>query len=383
MRVVVVGGGIVGLACAYYLGRRGATVTVLERSALGSGSTDRANGGIRAQFTSPVSIRLSRESIAVWERFEATFDVDIEYVRSGYLFLARTPETADRLRDNVAVQREYDVPSAFLDPVEAGAVCPRLHAHRYEGAAYSPDDGFADPHLALEGFKSGATAAGADIRTNVAVTDVRLREGRVVGVQTTEGRIPADMVVNATGAWASRVAAMAGIDLPVTPKRRQLVVVDPEHDVPRDVPLTVDMDADSHFRPERDGRAVVGGFFASEDPPANPDGYPRSMDFGWATTALERVAEVAGYFGPESRIRRGWAGLYAVTPDHHPIIEETQPGFVNAVGFSGHGFMQAPATGQIVAELVHDGSASLVDISMLGADRFERGELLAEGTVID
>ena len=383
MSVVVIGGGIVGLASAYFLARRGETVTVLEQSSLGAGSTDRANGGIRAQFTSPVSIRLSQESIAVWERFEETFGVDIEYTRPGYLFLARTAATAERLRENVGVQAEYGVPSQFLTPADAQDVCPRLHADRYAGATYSPADGFADPHLGLEGFATGAVDAGTDIRTNVAVTDVRFRDGRVQGVETTAGSFEADYVVNAAGAWGSRVAAMAGIDLPVTPKRRQLVVVDPEHDVPRDVPLTVDMDADSHFRPERNGRAVVGGFFAEEDPPADPDAYTRSMDFDWAATALERVSAVAGYFGPESRIRRGWAGLYAVTPDHHPVIEETRPGFVNAVGFSGHGFMQAPATGQVVAEIVADGRASLVNVSMLRADRFERGATLAEGTVID
>ncbi|MGM0604922.1 MAG: NAD(P)/FAD-dependent oxidoreductase, partial [Halobacteriota archaeon] len=146
-------------------------------------------------------------------------------------------------------------------------------------------------------------------------------------------------------------------------------------------PLTIDLDTGSYFRPEREGAAIVGGEFGETDPEQDPDRYDTGIDLEWAATAIERAAETATYFGPETRIRRGWAGLYAVTPDHHPIIEETVPGFVNAVGFSGHGFQHAPATGTLVSELVLDGEPSLVDISTLGSDRFDRDELLVEENV--
>jgi len=394
MQVAIVGGGIVGLASAHYLAERGADVTVFEKSSVGAGSTDRANGGIRAQFTSPVSVELSRESIRVWETFDEAFGVDVQYRRPGYLFLARTEETAGRFRENVRRQNDLGVDSRFLDPEEAAEECPGLYAEEFVGATYSPTDGFADPHLGLQGFSQAAAEAGADVRTGVEVTDVLRGDAGggdapggdpapVVGVDTTEGRVEADFVVNAAGPWAARIGGMAGLDLPVVPKRRQLMVVNPDRPVDSDVPMTVDIDDGAHFRPEREGSAVVGGHFSPEDPAQDPDDYRTSSDLDWAVETLEHAETVADYFGPDSEIVRGWAGLYAVTPDHHPIIEETLPGFVNAVGFSGHGFMQSPATGQVVSELILDGEATTVDVSALDAGRFERGEQLHEGTVID
>jgi len=383
MRVVVVGGGIVGLASAYYLADRGADVTVVEKGSLGGGSTGRANGGIRAQFTSGVSVDLSRESVRVWERFEEAFGVDIGYRRPGYLFLARTEATAGRFREGVALQNEHGVRSEFLTPEAATEHCPGLSPERYAGATYCPTDGFADPHLALQGFARAAGRAGTDVVTGVEVTDVRVVDGDVAGVETTDGRYDADFVVNAAGPWAARVGAMAGLDLPVSPRRRQLLVAAPDSPVPPDVPLTVDVDDGVHFRPEREGRAVVGGRFGGPDTEQDPEAYERSHDVDWAVEALGHAAGVADYFGPETELVGGWAGLYAVTPDHHPIVGETRPGFVNAVGFSGHGFMQSPATGRVVAELALDGEARTVDVTPLGADRFERGETLHEGSVID
>jgi sarcosine oxidase subunit beta len=174
---------------------------------------------------------------------------------------------------------------------------------------------------------------------------------------------------------------MADLDLPVSPRRRQVLVADPDPPVPDDVPLTVDLDSGVYFRPERDGAALVGGRVRDPDPEQDPDAFTRSMDLAWATAAVERAAETAAYFGPDTRLKRGWAGLYAVTPDHHPIVEETCPGFVNAVGFSGHGFQHAPAVGRLVAELVCDGAVSLVDGAALSGERFERGESLEERNV--
>jgi len=383
MEAVVVGGGIVGVSSAYYLARRGVDVTVIERSSVGSGNTGRANGGIRAQFSSPVSIALSQESIAVWEAFEDRFGVDIGYRQNGYMFLARDEATAGAFEENVATQNRQGVPSEYITPAEATEHCPGLHEAQFCGATYSPQDGVADPNLALQGFVDAAREAGAQVRTNTEVTDVLVRNGRVVGVETDTGTVESDYVVNAAGAWAHQIGELAGLDLPVSPRRRKLAVLDPTTPVPESVPLVVDVDGDAHFRPEREGSAVAGGHFDPADPEVDPDGFDESTSLDWAAQVIESLSEVAGYFGPETRVRRGWAGVYAVTPDHHPIIEETRPGFVNAVGFSGHGFMQSPATGQVVAELVVDGQPSLVDISELGADRFERGSALSEGTVID
>jgi sarcosine oxidase subunit beta len=407
MRIGIVGGGIVGLASATYLARRGADVTVCERGSLGAGSTERSAGGIRAQFSTRVNVELSLASIDVWESFEDEFGVDIAYRRAGYLFCAREQATADAFRETVQMQQELGVPAELLSPEEAREHCPELHAEEFVAATYSPTDGFADPHLALQGYAEAAREAGVGIRTKTAVTDI-VREspaatagsdgdergGRVVGIEVESAgsgsaagsdeadHIDCEFVVNAGGPWAGQVAAMAGVDLPLSPQRRQIAVVDPETAIPDSVPLTIDLDTGSYFRPEREGRALVGGFFGDEsESVVDPDDYKRDIDLVWTAEAMERAADTAGYFGPDSRVARGWAGLYAVTPDHHPIVEETVPGFVNAVGFSGHGFQHAPAVGQIVAELIHDGEASLVDIEPLRSDRFEDGDGLVERNV--
>jgi sarcosine oxidase subunit beta len=383
VQAIIVGGGMIGVASAYYLQRRGIDVAVVERSRIGAGNTGRANGGIRAQFSSPVSSALSQASMSVWERFGTEFDVDIGYRRPGYLFLAREESTAEQFRENVERQNEVGVPSEYITAEEAAERCPGLYEERFIGATYSPTDGFADPNLGLRGFAEQARKEGVDVRTNTEVLDVLQESGRVVGVETTERAMSCEVVVNAAGAWAGQVGRMVGLDLPISPRRRKLAIVDPEKPVPETVPFTIDGDEGVHFRPEREGAAVAGGHFAAEDPEEDPSDFEKRTSIDWAARVVEKAADVAEYFGPDTGIRRGWAGVYAVTPDHHPIIEETVPGFVNAIGFSGHGFMQSPATGQLVAEIVADGTPSLVDISALGANRFERGAHLEEGTVID
>ena len=190
-----------------------------------------------------------------------------------------------------------------------------------------------------------------------------------------------DYVVNAAGAWATQLGDLAGVELPIAPRRRQIAVVEPSMPVPESAPLTINLDTGSYFRPERDGIALIGGHFSDVDPDTNPDSYDEGMDINWATEAVEQAGTYTSYFGPETRIRRGWAGLYAVTPDHHPVVEQSLPGLVTAAGFSGHGFQHAPATGQIVADLILDGETDVTDVSALNRERFERGQALVERSV--
>ncbi|GAA0231727.1 hypothetical protein GCM10009000_053800 [Halobacterium noricense] len=221
-----------------------------------------------------------------------------------------------------------------------------------------------------------------EIRTGAEVADVVRKGDSVVGVETTGGRLDADYVVNANGPWAGRIAEMAGIHLPVAPERRQIAVVEPAAPIPESVPLTIDLDTGSYFRPEREGSAFVGGHFDSaSDSFADPNAYDRTTGLDWTVEALERAGNTATYFAPDSRVKQGWAGLYAVTPDHHPIIEKTVPGFITPVGFSGHGFSTHQRPEKIVSELVFEGESSLVDVSGLDSERFENGETVSERNV--
>ena len=385
MDALVVGGGVVGLSAAYSLADRGADVTLVEKGSLGAGSTARAAGGIRSQFSTRVNVELSLASKPVWNAFEERFGVDIGLRKNGYLFLARTDASAERFRENVEMQRELGAESELLTPAEATEHCPGIDPDSFVAATYNPDDGVADPNLAVQGYAAAAREAGVDIRTKTAVTDIHLDDGRVVGVDVSgDGeteRLAVDHVVNAAGAWAARVGDLAGVDLPIAPRRRQIAVVEPSVPVPESAPLTIDLDTGSYFRPERDGVALVGGHFAEDDPDADPDRYDEGMDIAWAAEAVERAGAYTEYFGPETRIRRGWAGLYAVTPDHHPIVETSIPGLVTAAGFSGHGFQHAPATGRIVADLVLAGETDVVDLSALARERFAEGAALTERSV--
>ncbi|MFD1568961.1 NAD(P)/FAD-dependent oxidoreductase, partial [Halolamina litorea] len=283
-------------------------------------------------------------------------------------------------RENVAMQNEHGVPSTYLSAAAAREHCPELHHERFVGASYNAEDEFVDPYLCLQGYAEAARERGVDVRPKTAVTDIRREDGTVTGVRAAGEWLDADFVVNAAGPWAGRVASMAGVDLPISPELHRLAIAEPETPLPDDVPLTIDVDGGAVFRPEGDGLAAVGGN-AGGHPVADPDDFPQSADLEWTLDTLEAVAEMCGYFGPESAVRDTVTGLYATTPDANPVIEETLPGLINAVGFSGHGFMHAPAVGTIVAELIVDGRASLVDIDSLSSDRFD-GEVDAEGAVI-
>ncbi|OYR38964.1 FAD-dependent oxidoreductase [Halorubrum sp. Ib24] len=384
MDTLVVGGGVLGLSAAYALADRGANVTLVEKGSLGNASTARSAGGIRSQFSSRVNVELSLASKEVWDAFEERFGVDIGLRKTGYLLLARTEAVAERFRANVDMQCSLGAESELLTPAAATERCPGLDPEPFVAAAYNPDDGFADPNLAVRGYAAAAREPGVDVRTKTAVTGLHREGDRVVGADvraagaTDTERREVDRVVNAAGAWAATVGAMAGVDLPISPRRRQIAVVDPAPPVPESVPLTIDLETGSYFRPERDGAALVGGHFDEADPARDPDAYDEGMDVEWAARAVEHAADYAEYFGPDTRIKRGWAGLYAVTPDHHPIVEETLPGLVTVAGFSGHGFQHAPAAGRIAADLAVDGETALLDASPLSLDRFERGETLTE-----
>lgn len=372
MHSVVIGGGIIGMASADALLQQGLDVTVLEKSHVGAGATG-MGGGIRTQFSSPANVRLSLVSLEVWNGFEAAFDVDIRPRELGYLMLAREASTADQLRADIEMQRDLGAPNRLLTPAEATGPCPGLADAAFVAAGYSPDDLFVDANLALQGYTQRVRELGGDVRIGAEVHEV-LRDsddGPVTGVRTDDGGdVAADHVVNAAGAWAGDIAAMAGVDLPVTPLLRRQLLVKPDGSYPARHPLTMDLDTGFVFYPESDDLMIISGQVGPMEQ-VDPDGYRETVDLAWSSRVLEGVGELASYFGPDTEVRQEIAGVYAKTPDNNPIIEETIPGFVNAVGFSGHGFMHAPATGRMVAEIVTTGSQSLVQPSAFGSERFD------------
>ncbi|MDR5672204.1 Glycine/D-amino acid oxidase (deaminating) [Halalkaliarchaeum sp. AArc-CO] len=379
--VVVIGGGISGAAAAYYLSKREeiGDVTLLEQGEnLGNGSTPRAVGGVRSMYSTPVHVELSLASRPVWREFESELGFEIDYRENGYLFGVRSRTQYESLRKDVIMQNRLGAGTEFLTPEEATEIVPGLETDTYVAAAWSPKDAMMDAHSALQAYGTLARENGVDIRVESRVTDLlQGANGRVTGVEVNGGKdeggteLEADYVINAAGSWGHRIAAMAGVEIPISPKKRRAAFFEPERTVPEDLPLVMDLESGAYFRPEDEQFVTGGGHFHPDDPDVDPDepsSFSDSVDLEWATDAMDALVEMADYFGPETRVAEGWSGVYAISPSNHPIIEESVPGLVNDIAHSGRAFMHAPATGQIVADLVADGETDIVDRTALQTD---------------
>ncbi len=375
--VAIIGGGIMGASTAYHLAKRGCSdVVILERDLLAQASTGLSAGGIRQQFSHPANIRLSQESVQVFERFEDEFGVDIEFRQVGYLFLAQSDEVWQEYLANVRVQLECGVPVEALSPTEIEHRWPYLFVDDLRGGTFGPRDGYADPYTAAMGFANAARRLGVRVEEQSRVTGIQVRGGQVEGVDTTRGPVAAPVVVNVAGAWGGEVARMAGFALPVKPYRRQVFVTQAFEPIPKPVPMILDIEPAFYFRGE--GPGVLMGM----SDPSEPSSFNTHVDYAF----MERVIEAAIHRAPileEAEILRGWGGLYAITPDDNPIITALPgvEGLFCAIGFSGHGFQQAPAVGRILSELILDGHTDF-DLSPFAHDRFGRLKGKAETRVV-
>ncbi|MFJ1968400.1 NAD(P)/FAD-dependent oxidoreductase [Streptomyces sp. NPDC087903] len=363
--VVVVGGGVMGTSIAYHLARAGVRdVVLVERDELAAGSTSRAAGGVRAQFSDELNIQLGARSLEAFGRFEEETGHDIGLHRVGYLFLLSTPEEAASFEAGVRLQNSLGVPSRMIDPAEARRLSPLITTDGLVAAAHSPDDGHCTPEAVVHGYAAAARAYGARILRHTEVTGVELRGDHITAVMTTLGRIATDTVVCAAGAWSRAVGAMVGVDLPVQPLRRQIAVTEPFAALPPALPMTIDFSTSLYFHAEGPGLLV-----GMSDPDERP-GFATDTHDRWIPrlcAAMERRAPAL----LDLRRTGGWAGLYEVTPDHNALIGEasTVSRFLYATGFSGHGFLQGPAVGEVVRDL-YLGRVPFVDVSPLSAGRF-------------
>lgn len=363
--VVIIGGGIMGTSTAYYLAKRALTdVVLLEKDLVAQGSTGLSVGGIRQQFSHPANIKLSQESVRVFECFEEEFGVDIKFRQAGYLFLARKEETWGEFLSSVEIQRSFGVPVETLTPAEISRRWPYLNVADIKGATFGPKDGYADPYLVTMGFAGQARALGVSIEELTKVTGIKTSGGRIQSVVTSRGPVSCSVVVNAAGPWAAEVGGMAGLKLPVWPYRRQVFMTTAFDALPKPVPMIIDQDVGFYLR-----GADPGIILGMSDPDETPS-FHLHVDRGF----MEKVVEAAVHRVPAletARILRGWAGLYEVTPDDNPIIGEipTLPRFFCACGFSGHGFQQGPAVGRILSQLILDGSTDF-DLAPFAHDRF-------------
>jgi sarcosine oxidase subunit beta len=375
--VVIVGGGIVGASIAYHLAFRGVRdVLVLEREQLGSGSTTRNAGGVRLQFSTEINVQLSLRSLPRIERFAEEMGVDPHLRQVGYLFLITEERDVAPFEASLAMWRRLGVPAQRLDAAGVHQVFPELRVDDLRFATLCMRDGYCDPTSLLNGYVARARERGVRFREHAPVVGVTRDGDRVTAVRTAKGEIACATVVNAAGAWGAEVGRLAGVDLPIRPLRRQIFVTEPVPGLDREFPLTVEFASTLYFHRES------GGVLMGMADPTDGPGFDSSVNWDFLPTLVERALYRLPVLERAS-VKTGWAGFYEDTPDKHPIIGAIPGvrGFLCAAGFSGHGIMHAPATGEAIAELIVDGRTSL-DLSPLAYDRFRRGELIKEHNVI-
>lgn len=376
--VVIVGAGCIGASIAYQLGGKGVKgVVVLEREPFaGAGSTGKAAGGIRAQFSTKISVQVSQLAIAHYERFAEELGTDPVFFQVGYLFLLSDPERWQAFRAQAEMQRGLGLPVETLTPEQAGQRVPEIVVSDLLGATFCGKDGLGNPHEVTQAYVKRARERGARFEFERTATGLRMEGERVIGVETSGGPIDTPLVINAAGPHAAQVAAWAGVDLPVRPLRRHCFTTQPLPFVHDQMPMIVDMASGVYMHRESGGMLL--GLAKADEPP----GFDTSVDWDF----LERVVEPAVRRLPaleEAEIANGWAGLYETTPDHNAVLGPPAgvSGLMLANGFSGHGFMQAPAVGQLIAEWIVDGRPSL-DLHPLRLERFAEREAMVEANVI-
>jgi sarcosine oxidase subunit beta len=380
--VVIIGGGIVGSSVAYHLTAAGCRdVVILERETQqGKGATGKSMGGVRAQFATSVNIQMSLYSIPFFNAFEETMEYPSGYRPQGYLFMATKESHLRYLRENYERQVALGLRAVqLLGPEDVTRLAPEVRSDDIAGGSFCATDGFVDPYSVMNGFTAKAIAQGAELIRDTEVTGIETDARGVAGVRTTQGNIGARIVVNAAGAWAGGVARLAGVELPVEPLRRMLVPTEPFDKVSHLSPMVVDMGTGFHYRPEG-----LGLLLAWNDPTETP-GFKTAFDPAFVEKILTRgVDRLPCLEEAEVNPRRAWAGLYAMTPDHHSVLGgvDSVPGFFLANGFSGHGVMHSPATGRIVSDLILNGRTELIDAGVLSFDRFAAGRLIEETVVL-
>lgn len=376
-RVVIVGGGVVGVSVAYHLSALGYTdVVVVERGLLGEGSTAKATGGIRTQFSSRLNAQLAHAAVDYYERFEELVGEPVDFRQHGYLFVLDSEQQLAQSRRSAEMQRALGIRVDLLTPDELPSLVPGIVTRDLVGATYTPDDGSASPADVVQAFARQARSNGVRFVQETAVTGLRRgADGAVVGVETADGGYDAELVLDAAGPWAPEIGRFAGVEIPVEPHSRQAFGIDALPQLHDGMPLTVDLGSGAYVHPERHG-GIIGGN-DRDTPPALEPRVDWDLTEQLVAALVRRVPWLEG-----ARITTGWAGLREMSPDDHGIVGPVPeaPGLWVATGFSGHGFMQAPVVGRELAATLL-GRPTTIDLTPLRFTRFAEGAMIEEAAV--
>jgi sarcosine oxidase subunit beta len=378
--VVIIGAGVMGASVACHLAMRGCTdVVILEQFETEiQGSTARSAAGVRHQFSHELNVRMSQYGIERFKHFREEIGGESGLHQVGYLFLINDHENWQGYTEATAMQNKLGVRTQMLKPADVHAIVPDVRIDDLIGATFGPDDGYCDPHGVALGYLTRARSLGVELLRATPATGIEVQSGRVVAVQTPHGSIACETVINCAGSWAGQAAALAGLNVPIQPFRRNVYVTQPTAIIPNQMPLTVDVTSGFWMRKEQDN--LIFGLSKADE----PAGYNTNVDWDWLDAVLDagfdrfpRLGEV------QLADKQCWAGAYEITPDHMPILgrHPDLPSFINAAGFSGHGIMHSPATGVIITEELLDGRAHTFDIDPLRIERYASGSVFERNII--
>ena len=375
--IVIIGGGIQGCSIAYNLAKKGAKdIVILEKNTCANGSSGRCGAGIRQQFGTKMNCILARESMKTFETLTEELDYDIELNQAGYLMLAYTEKEMSQFKKNVELEQSLGIDAKVVTPQEAGEIVPYLNQEGILGGTFCPTDGNVNPLFTTFAYAEAAQRLGVRYYPFTEATEIEIEKGRILSVTTNKGKIITTTVVNAAGGYSGPVGKMAGVDIPVYSQRHQILIT--EHVDSLWKPMLMSFSENFYFQQLPDG-GILGGY---GDPKNEVIGGNIDSTWQFARTMAKKMVKLVPVL-KDVRMVRQWAGLYNMSPDAQPILGEHPKlkGFYLSVGFSGHGFMLAPVTGRLIAELILDGE-TYIPIDRLDLGRFERGELIYEPSVV-
>ena len=374
--VLIIGGGVNGLGCAYNLARRGVeNIHVIEKGYIGAGATGRCGAGIRELWGMEENVILARESVKIYEKLSSELGFNIFFRQGGYLMLVFDERERDLVAKTIPVQNRLGVPTRLLQGREIAERAPGLNLDGVLAAAYCRKGGVAYPYAVLWGYAEAARRLGVEIRVHTSVTHAARRDDGTYAVSTDKGDFTARKIVNVAGARTKDIAAMLGIRIPTKPVRHEIAVTE---SLKRFLePMVISLKRGFYFSQSLRGE-IVGGVGDPDEPSSYNTGSSPDFLFRYARALRETFPPLAN-----ARIIRQWAGLYDMSPDARPILGRVEgyEGYYHACGFSGHGFMISPMITKLLSELITTGKTSM-PIDTLDLARFERGPLTRDPYVV-
>jgi len=376
--IVIIGGGISGAAIAYNLAKKGVkNIVVVEKHYQGAGATSRCGAGLRQQWGTKLNCELGKFSREYYENAvnELDYHGDIEFKQGGYLILASTEREMDQFRKNVALQNSLGIKSQVLSLDQAKEIVPYLNTQGLAGATYCSKDGHLNPFTTLDAFIQASKRLGVKYLLHTEVIGINKSGRKITGVVTSQGEIFTDTVVNAAGAYTREIAQMVGVDLPTHSERHEILVTTPVNPILK--PMVMSFSKNIYTQQVPHGSIIMGRSGSHELDTHNQHSTWQFLE-AMAKTATDLLPPLR-----KIRVVRSWAGEYNLSPDRQPIYSRAHEvdKFYNAAGFSGHGFMFAPATGLMMSEMIL-GQEFTIDVSRLSVDRFKNNELIIEPSVV-